>query len=340
MKYYNITEEPFALSGFQWLDQNHGLCRLPVNSLNLLSESIQNLAWHTSGGMVRFKTNSDRIRLKVKLKPCYLHPNMPMTALCGFDFYIGEGANKTFYGNIYPEYNTWEFEGEIGQRLDKTWREWTMYLPIYSGIDYIEIGLAEEAEVLPPTPFTIGKPIVYYGSSITQGACASRPGNTYTHTVSRWLDANFVNLGFSGSAKGEREMADIIASMNMGVFVMDYDYNAPDPRHLLNTHEPFFKIVRARQPEVPVVFVTAPYYHHPMDKNDYSERDERREIIYETFKRAKDAGDKNVYFIDGYEFFDPSIAHACTVDNVHPADIGMLYMAKKIYSVLEGILKK
>lgn len=339
MKYFNITDEPFCLSGFPWINKNNNLCRLPVNALSMFSESIQTLAWHTSGGMVRFKTNSNNISLKVKLKECYLHPNMPMTALCGFDFYLGEGTDKRFYGSIFPQYDQWEIEEQIGDGLDKRWREWSIYLPIYCGIEDIKIGINEDAKVLPPSSFTVEKPIVFYGSSITQGACSSRPGNAYTHTVARWLDGNFIDLGFSGSAKGEEEMAELIASLDMELFVMDYDHNAPDQEHLLKTHEPFFKIIREKHPDMPVVFMTAPYYHYPMERNDYEDKDKRREIVYRTFKRAKEAGDGNVYFLDGYEFFQKSMADACTVDNIHPTDIGMFYMAKSLYPILYDILK-
>ncbi|WP_129723422.1 SGNH/GDSL hydrolase family protein [Xylanivirga thermophila] len=218
-------------------------------------------------------------------------------------------------------------------------REWTIYLPLYCGVEKLEIGIMEDASILPPKKQTIEKPIVYYGPSITQGACASRPGNAYTHIVSRWLDANFINYGFGGNAKGEPELARIITSMDMSVLVIDYDYNAPNPKHLKATHEAFFKIIREKNPLLPIVFTTMAYYHHSMAKLDYGEIEERRDIIYETFDKAKMARDNNVYFKDGYEFFNKEIADSCTVDGIHPSDIGMLYMAKAVYPILKDILK-
>lgn len=339
MKYISILEEPFVLSGFPWIGKNKNLCRLPMDSLHLFSEGLKAMAWHTSGGMVRFRTDSERIWLKAKLKPAYMHPNIANTALAGFDFYMGEGRNKAFYSNIYPEYDTWKVEGEIGGSLDRQMREWTIYLPLYCGVESIEVGIMEDASILPPKGQTFEKPIVYYGPSITQGACASRPGNAYTHIVSRWLDASFINYGFGGNAKGEPELAKIIASMDMSVLVIDYDYNAPNPQHLKATHEEFFKIIREQNPLLPIVFTTMPHYHHPMGKMSYDEIEERRGIIYQTFENAKKTGDDNVYFKDGYEFFDREIADSCTVDGVHPSDIGMLYIAKAIYPILKDILK-
>ncbi|WP_165000764.1 SGNH/GDSL hydrolase N-terminal domain-containing protein [Xylanivirga thermophila] len=117
MKYISILEKPFVLSGFPWIERNNNLCRLPMDFLDLFSDGLKIMAWHTSGGMVRFKTDSERICLKAKLKPAYMHPNIAMIALAGFDFYMGEGRNKAFYANIYPEYNTWKVEGEIGGGL-------------------------------------------------------------------------------------------------------------------------------------------------------------------------------------------------------------------------------
>lgn len=327
------------LTGFPWLEENHNFCRLPTESLDLFSEGLKAMAWHTSGGEVRFKTDSKGIWLRAKLKPAYMHPNIPNTALAGFDFYIGEGKDRRFYGNVYPEYGTWEIEAKISGMSDGQIREWTIYLPLYCGVEDIEVGILEDANIFPPTKPTIETPIVYYGPSITQGACASRPGNAYTHMVSRWLDANFINYGFGGNAKGEPDLARIVASIDMSALVIDYDHNASNPEHLNATHEAFFKIIREENPSLPIVFTTMPDYHNPMAKWNYEEMAERRDIIYQTFKKARMDGDENVYFKDGYEFFHREIADSCTVDGVHPSDIGMLYIAKAIYPILKDIFK-
>lgn len=109
--------------------------------------------------------------------------------------------------------------------------------------------------------YAVKKPVVYYGSSITQGACASRPGNCYESILSRRLDCDYINLGFSGSAKGEDAIVDYIIGLDMSVFVMDYDYNAPTPEHLEKTHSKMFKAIRAEHPTLPIIIMPRPKFY-------------------------------------------------------------------------------
>ena len=112
-------------------------------------------------------------------------------------------------------------------------------------LEDVLIELEDDAKLETPTPYTLERPMVFYGSSITEGGCATRPANAYTALLSRWLDADYINLGFSGSAKGEMEIANYIAGLDMSVFILDYDHNAPTIEHLAETHEPFFKMIRS-----------------------------------------------------------------------------------------------
>ena len=177
------------------------------------------------------------------------------------------------------------------------------------------------------------QPIVFYGSSITNGAGATRPGSTYESRISRTLDTNFHCLGFGGLAKGEIEMAEYISGLDMSVFVYDYDFNAPTPEHLRRTHEPFFKAVREKNPDLPIVMVS-----RPTACRGNEDTAERYEIIKKTYDNAKAAGDNNVYLINGLDFFGEDGADL-TVEGVHPTDAGYYFMAKGIGSVLKSILE-
>ncbi len=193
--------------------------------------------------------------------------------------------------------------------------------------------MEEDARVEAPTPYELGRPMVFYGSSITEGGCASRAANAYSALLSKWLDADYMNLGFSGSAKGEPELAAYIAGLEMSVFVYDYDHNAPDPEHLEKTHEPFFRTIRQAQPELPVLFLTKPDFDL-----DPAAAMLRRSIILRTCENARASGDQNVYFIDGETYFGSKDREACTVDGCHPNDLGFMRMAETIYPVLQNIL--
>ena len=127
-------------------------------------------------------------------------------------------------------------------------------------------------------------------------------------------------------------MAEHIASLPMSVFVMDYDHNAPTVQHLIETHERFYRIVREKNPELPIVFITAPnVYHRPTMAP-------RRTVIMENYTRLREE-DKNLYFIDGTSFFQGTDADYCTVDGCHPTDYGFYRMAMGILPTLKRALK-
>ena len=145
---------------------------------------------------------------------------------------------------------------------------------------------------------------------------------------------DYINFGFSGSAKGEPEMAEFIASVPMSIFVMDYDYNAPDALHLQKTHEPFYQIIREKNPTLPIIMLSNPNYR--IKKED---SEARLAIIRTTYENALKNGDKNVYLISGENFYDENDPYSCTMDNVHPNDIGMQRMAREIRKTLEPVFR-
>ncbi len=210
-------------------------------------------------------------------------------------------------------------------------RDITIHFPLYSNVDKLYIGLADGAVIEQPAPYQIRKPIVYYGSSITQGGCASRPGTSYQGFVSREIDADYLNLGFSGNARAEEEMAKYIGSLDMSLFVYDYDHNAPSVEHLKNTHERMFLEIRERHPGLPVVMMSRPKLY--LSEEELA----RLEIIKATYENALARGDNNVYLIDGRELMAWA-GNEGTVDTCHPTDLGFLSMAKALIPVLKGLL--
>ena len=211
----------------------------------------------------------------------------------------------------------------------------TINLPRNDHLLSMQIGV-EEGEVREAPEYTVSGSIVFYGSSITEGGCATRPGNAYTSMVSRWLDADYRNMGFSGKARGEIGFAEYLASFqDMSAFVMDYDHNAPSPEHLAETHEPFFQKIRAAHPDLPVLFLSRP----DTDKNPEDSR-KRMEIVRATYEHAREKGDEKVWFIDGASLFGENGREECTVDGTHPNTLGFMRMAEKVYPVLKEIILK
>lgn len=333
-KFYDFAQKPFALSGFAWYDKDHALCRFPQSLIvdTSVNAGARSLARHTSGGMLRFKTDSKSIAIKAKLLSSGDMSHMPRTGSSGFDIYLGSGTNKKYMKTAMPQANSDKIETVLFNSPNASMREYTINFPLYNGLKELSIGLDQNARVEAPTPFKYDKPVLFYGSSITQGGCASRPGNDYPHILSRWLDFELINLGFSGSAKGEPAVAEAIASLDLAAFVMDYDYNAPSVEHLEKTHENFFKIIRSKRPDLPVIFVSRP--------GEYPDSDKRLAVVKKTYDNAVAAGDKNVYFVPGNTLFGTKDCDACTVDGCHPNDLGFMRMAENVKPALEKALQK
>ena len=209
-------------------------------------------------------------------------------------------------------------------------RQITLNFPTYCDVIYISIGLHKDAVVEEFHPYKNPRPWVFYGRSITQGGCASHPGNAYPAILSRNYAVDIVNLGFSGNAKGEKAMADYIAGLDMDLFFFDYDYNAPDVEHLKNTHEKMFRTIRQAQPNLPIILMTA------ITKTEEQMQKERADVIYRTYTNAISDGDLNVYFWNGKTGFAPYEEYG-TVEGIHPNDHGFWGMAQSLQMLINDL---
>lgn len=324
IKFYNADNEIFTLHGIY--RENDIYVRMPNETAKKVNDGVFLLNECTAGGRLRFTTDSDYIAISVKKPHFDIMPHITVTASHGFDIYDG----KEHIGTFNPPIESIDQYDGIVKFDDRKEREITVNFPLYSGVYSLYIGLREDAVIKKHKPYSNEKPIIYYGSSITQGGCASRPGMAYQEIVSRALNLDYVNLGFSGSAKAEDVMIEYIKNLDMSVFVLDYDHNAPSAEHLKNTHEKMFAVVRKYHPTMPIILMSRPRAHLTDDEV------ERRKIIETTYNNAIAAGDKNVYFIDG-EKLTALCGNDGTVDCTHPNDFGFAAMAQAVVEVLSKI---
>lgn len=338
MKTYDVNQPPFRLYGLCREVGETDFKRLPhalVDKYKFFG--ITRLYTNTSGIRVRFRTDSTRITLSAVLPLLYPMSHMPLTGSMGFDLYAdGEFCNvlrpdPAILGNGAVSWGEpCDFSSGYTFK-EKRERDILIHFPLYNDVSEVYISLEEDATLLPPSKeYRTEKPIVYYGSSITQGGCASHPGNSYCAVVSRRLDADFINLGFSGSCRGQIELAEYMTRLDMSVFVLDYDHNSDTADTLQQTYEPFFKKIREHNPDLPVIMISAADLAH-------KDRERRKEIIRTTWENARAAGDENVYFIDGDTIYEGIDRHECTVDSVHPNDLGFWAMANAVEKVLKTI---
>ncbi len=329
LHFYDALQPPVSLHGVFFEDGCYR--RLPKELACSVSTGVERLHVHTAGGRVRFVTDSPYIAVHAKVHSCGKMPHFPLTGSIGMDLY----TDKHYLGTYCPPFDIEDtLEGEITTHSDGEKWCYTLNLPLYTGVERLYIGV-KEGSVLECAPaYPISQPVVFYGSSITQGGCASRPGNAYPAILSRALEFDYINLGFSGNAKAEEKIAEHIAGLSMSAFVYDYDHNAPDPEHLAATHERMFRTVRAAYPELPVLMMTRPQPY-------LNEEEKRRlEIVRTTYEHALAAGDRNVYFIQGPDLIHEVVREIALVDNCHPNDAGFVSMAQAVLPTLQKMLSK
>lgn len=298
-------------------------------------EIHSSLATHTSGATLRFRTNADEIAIYAVIRNPFLGMHhITNRGVCGLDVYVGSGSERVYCGGRMQMLTKRDVMSDT-VKLPGGYREVMIDLPLYAGIEKILIGFPENAEIAEPLERAIA-PIVFYGSSITQGACASRPGVAYTNLVCRMLNAECINQGYSSGAHLEPIIAEYVASYhNASAFVIDNDGNGNVENHR-QFHYDFYKTIRDANPDTPILLVTRPIYHTLCPDEDI----ERISVIKETYEKALAENDKNVYFLSGYDFFpEKGIADIYSVDMTHPNDIGMYYMAMAVYKKLSAILK-
>ncbi len=325
IEFYSVRSSPFSVHGLIYTGGKFR--RMDEDVARQVSHGVYGLHTNTAGGRVRFKTDSPYVAINAKMENVGKMPHFALSGSAGFDLYVGKKYRATF---VPPYEMTDGYEGvhELGERK---MREITINFPLYSDVSELFIGLSSGARILPATKYKTEKPIVFYGSSITQGGCASRPGASYEAIVSRELDAEYINLGFSGNARAEDEMISYIKGLDMSAFVYDYDHNAPTREHLLATHEKMFMAIREAHPTLPILILPRPKYYLNEDEK------KRLEIIRQTYQNALLRGDENVYFIDGKSLLG-KIRDEGTVDNCHPTDLGFFFMAKAVSKQLKKIL--
>lgn len=328
VRFYNVLQVPFRVYGVFY--ESGKFRRIPEHIAKTVSDGVYRIHASTAGGRVRFKTNSSYIAIHAKMPGIGKMPHFALTGSAGFDLYIHDDAVR-YVQTFVPPFAIQDGYESVIHFGSSQMRELTINFPLYSEVSELYIGLCDSAAVYEPTPYKTETPIVYYGSSITQGGCASRPGNSYESIISRRLDCDYINLGFSGNARAEDEIAEYIRDLNMSVFVFDYDYNAPTVEHLERTHQKMFREIRAKNPALPIVLMSRPKYCLT------DEEKQRLAIIKKTYDDAKSAGDENVYLLDGFALMELA-KNDGTVDGCHPNDLGFASMAKALGDLLERIV--
>ncbi len=330
---YDVTEAPFSLYGVTFSEGRFR--RMPKAVASAVSEGVENLSENTAGGRVCFATDADVIALSCKRPSLWRMPHMTLLGSAGFELDIRDEEGKiVYYGSFIPTNESAGYASLV-KFAEKKMREIVIHFPLYCPISEVLIGLPEGARLAKWNGYKHETPIVFYGSSITQGGCASTSGKDYASRISRRFDSNYLNLGFSGSAKGEDTMMDYLAGLSMSAFVYDYDYNAPTVEHLRETHYKGYRKIRDANLTLPIILASRPNFDCTYEKSNA-----RRDVIRETYEKALAAGDGYIRFVDAEVHYPHFNAEDCTVDGTHPNDLGFYRMAKAIGDKLADFFEK
>lgn len=351
--FVNICEEPFRVYGIYREGDRYR--RLPESVAKQCNERVMEYQAVTAGGRVRFVTTSSYIIIRVTLTGAVLKDIMTDAIASGVDVYVGDRFAATVKNNVIFNEKTGEklpgvlesagggvrvperdvdiaYEGLVNLG-DTKGAPVTLNLPVFNGVKNVYIGIENTAEISHAPDYSLEKPVVFYGSSITHGASASRPGMTYENQLARMLDFNYINLGFGGGAKAEPAISEYVRSLDMSALVYDYDHNADTADYLEATHERMFLEFREKQPTTPVLMLSRPYSKLTADVS------RRQEIIKRTYENARSRGDENVWLLLGSDYFPSDLGGDFSVDGVHPTDLGFMFMAKAIAPKLEEIIR-
>lgn len=340
-----IEDGRLRVSGFAFFEEDHKLERIPDRLKDVFEEinpCLNELGIHTAGGQLSFRSNTSRVFLRAKITTVPNMVNMTAVAQCGFDCYIGDmPKDMRFFGITKFDTTKSEYTCEVVTKLDTTKvKEFLFHFPLYAGVIEVEIGIDSTAIIEPPTPYEKEGKIIFYGTSITQGGCASRPGMAYTNYVARKLNLEHCNFGFSGNGLGEYEVAKMLSEVEKPLlYVIDYEANSGTNGRMVKSLNDFIGCLRKEHKEVPILVVSrVPYLMDLLEESTGSLRNSLREFQKETVKNLRVLGDEAIYFLDGYTLWGEDFDEY-TVDFIHPTDLGFYFMGERLESVIKEILR-
>ncbi len=324
--------------------------RIPATLKDSVRETLWDRAKNSAGIGIRFATNSHCVAVRYNLMSNFHMAHMADTGIKGTDLYILDDDGTWRFVNCNRPYRDYSYKGEGPRkdsiqskvyidRLDGRWHEYMIYLPLYDGINWMEIGIEPSAQITQPKVNSPRKEkkLVFYGTSIMHGGCASRTGMVATSILQRDLDVECVNLGFSGEGKMDSCMARAMAAIpHVDAYILDPIPNCTKLMCDTVTYG-FVKTLRDLRPEVPIFMVEGQEYSYERYSGFYSKYlPEKNEEYHKNYLKLKAENPRNLYYIDRKDLYGPDCEGS--VDGIHLTDLGFHYYAQKLKPYLEAIL--
>ncbi|WP_108823370.1 SGNH/GDSL hydrolase family protein [Dysgonomonas sp. Marseille-P4361] len=312
--------------------------RLPQGLKGVSREAVWYLGKNSAGLAVRFSTDATTIGVKWKVKDGIHMNHMTDIGSRGLDLYCLEGDKWIFVNAARPTIGSLLTETTIISNMTRKQREYMLYLPLYDALTELEIGVNEGAIIEQPKvklPNT-QKPIVAYGTSILQGGCASRPGMAHTNILSRWLNTEIINLGFSGNAQLDYEIAELIGSFDSPLYILDFMPNV-ETDQVNEKLEKFYNRIRSKAPTTTILIIENPIF--PKARYDTYIRkqiESKNEALNKIYNRLKEK-DPNIFLISSHNIIGNDME--ATVDGLHFTDLGFMRYAEYLLPIIQTHLK-
>lgn len=326
------------IEGQGWKDVQAPFDRFPERAEKTVPPAVWGLSRHSAGLCARFVTDSPTLQLKWSLTAARLEmPHMAATGVSGLDLYVrtGKEAHWHWLATGQPKAQK---DNILSITLPPGKREYLLYLPLYNGTASLQLGLpkASALEKGPARPAENRKPIIFYGTSITQGGCASRPGMVHTAIIGRKFERPAINLGFSGNGRMDQGVVDLLAELDPAVYVIDCLPNM-DAKAVAERTAPLVNTLRKARPETPILLVEdRTYANAPVNETLQRRNDTSRGAFKKEYETLLAAGVKNLHYLKGDNLI--GLDGEGTVDGSHPTDLGFLRQAEAMAEAIGPLL--
>lgn len=337
LKYVDASTLP--LMGTLAPDASKAYSRLPDSLKSKIRPELWSLGTNSAGLFVRFRSDASAIGAEWTSTNKFNMNHMTAAGIRGLDLYVRDDNGMwTTVSSARPAFNDKHTRTMVITDMEPRMREYMLYLSLYDGVDSLAIGVDSAAVVLPPLAQSPQrqKPVIMYGTSILQGGCATRPGMAHTNILGRMLDREVINLGFSGNARLDPEIAELIAAANdPGLIVIDCLPNCSSDllKERLLT---FYQIIRKSHPQTPILFVESPIF--PLmrfNKETLETITQKNRVLADIYKGIAE-NDANVAYFRGEDVLGDCVEG--TVDNYHLTDYGFTHFANAIYPLMKSLL--
>ncbi|RMH09675.1 MAG: hypothetical protein D6695_12610 [Planctomycetota bacterium] len=331
------TIKPHDLRGRGWAETSPEFGRLPGWAQGRVTSGVWNNGRCAAGQYLDFTTDSPELRVTWALGSGELGMwHMTEAGKSGLDLYARDQMGRLrWYAVAGP--GGQQTRDRVLARPPTGLNHFRLYMPLYNELTELSIGTRSNARwEVARHDDAKRRPIVFYGSSIMQGCSASRPGMAFAAILGRRLGVETINLGFSGSAKMEPVLADLLGEIEASAYAIDAMPNM-NPNQVRERAVPFVERLRAKRGETPILLVEGRAFTNAWAEPGRSRyAAERRAALQDAYDALVKSGIGGLHYLTSDRLLGDDSEAA--IDGSHPTDLGMMRYADAYEPVLRKML--